>query len=85
MNGVDAALVIALFSTLILMVAVGGFLVARTPKFWIGLGSALGAAAWPIILKYITKPNSPDIEAEMARCARMGGEWDNFNKKCRYK
>jgi len=85
MDGVDAALVVALFFTLILVVAVGGFMVARKPKFWISFGSALGAAAWPIIVKYITKPNSPEVEAEMAKCLRMGGEWDNFNKKCRYK
>lgn len=64
---------------------VSAFFVARNPSFWIGLGKQVIALALPDILEYLRKRNTTGIEAEMARCVRMGGEWDNFNKKCRFK
>lgn len=85
MNGVDAALVVALCFTLIIAVGLGGFLVARKPDFWVAFGGALVAAAWPKIVEYVMRRNTPEVESEMAKCVRMGGEWDNFRKKCRFK
>jgi hypothetical protein len=59
--------------------------VARSPAFWIGLGKQIIALALPDILEYLKARNTPEVEADMAKCVRMGGEWDNFNKKCRFK
>lgn len=85
MNGIDATLVVAFFFILIVALAVGGLLAARNPKFWIEATAALAAAAWPKIVEYVTRRNTPEIEAKMAECVRRGGEWDNFNKRCRHK
>ena len=69
-----------------LLVLVGsGVYFASKPGFWIGMGKKLFAMLLPDILAYIRKRNNSTIEADMARCVRMGGEWDNFNKKCRFK
>jgi hypothetical protein len=59
----------------------GVMVVARSPNFWYGLLAAMVAAALP----FISKRNTPEVEKEMQKCARMGGEWDNFNKVCRFK
>lgn len=61
----------------------GAFLAAQRPAFWYGLGQAMFSALWPSIAKYVTKRNTPEIEARMAECVRRGGTWDNFRKKCR--
>jgi|SanBayMetagenome_1026888.scaffolds.fasta_scaffold53557_2 hypothetical protein len=83
MNGVDAALTIALFVTLLLAVAAGGFLAARNPAFWYTLTSAVISAALPKIIEYITRRNTPEVEARMQECIRRGGTWDNFKKRCK--
>ncbi len=69
----------------------GAFLVAQRPSFWIDLAARVLKALWPLILKaipiigkWLTKRNTPDIELKMQECVRMGGEWDNFNKKCKF-
>lgn len=70
---------------LFVCLGVGAYFVARSPAFWIGLGKQIFALALPDILKYLKTRNTPEVEADMAKCVRMGGEWDNFNKKCRFK
>lgn len=74
-------------ATVVLLVGLGAgaFLVAQRPAFWMGLGSHLLTAMWPTIVKYVTKRNSPEVEAKMHECIRRGGTWDNFRKKCRDK
>jgi len=69
----------------------GAFLVAQRPAFWVDLVARVLKALWPLILKtipiigkWLTKRNTPEIEIEMRECVRRGGEWDNFNKKCRF-
>lgn len=61
------------------------YFAARNPAFWIALGSQFIAKMLPDIREYFAKRNTPEVESEMARCVRAGGEWDNFRKKCRYK
>lgn len=70
---------------LFLCLGVGAYFVARSPAFWIGLGKQIVTLALPDILEYLKTRDTPEIEADMAKCVRMGGEWDNFNKKCRFK
>lgn len=40
-----------LLAAAVLGFAAGGFLVARSPSFWIGLGTVLLKSAWPFIVK----------------------------------
>lgn len=63
----------------------GVYLAARSPAFWLELGRQFLAKMLPDIREYIAKRNPKETEDRMARCVRMGGEWDNFNKKCRFK
>ena len=70
---------------LFVCLGVGAYFVARSPAFWIGLGKQIFALALPDILEYLKTRNTPEVEGKMAKCVRMGGEWDNFNKKCRFK
>ena len=70
---------------LFVCLGVGAYFVARSPAFWIGLGKQIIALALPDILEYLKARNTPEDEGKMAKCVRMGGEWDNFNKKCRFK
>lgn len=63
--------------------SVGAFLAARSPTFWLSLINELIALAVPKVTEVVTKRNPPEIEAEMQKCIRRGGEWDNFRKKCK--
>lgn len=82
MSGVDAALVVGLFVTLLLAVAAGGFLAARNPTFWAVLGGAVFTQIMPLLKEYFSRRNTPEVEAEMAACVRRGGKWNNFKKRC---
>lgn len=62
-----------------------GIYFASKPGFWIGMGKKLLEMLLPSLVEYVSKRNSATIEADMARCVRMGGEWDNFRKKCRFR
>lgn len=70
---------------LLACLCVGIYFAARSPAFWIELGRQFIAKMLPDIREYFGRRNPEDIEAKMAQCVRMGGEWDNFNKKCRFK
>jgi len=70
---------------LLACLGVGAYFVARSPSFWIALVKQIVASAIPDIREYLAARNAPDIEKEMQACVRRGGEWDNFNKKCRFK
>lgn len=61
------------------------FLVGQRPAFWVGAIVEIARRAWPSIREYLLRRNTPEIEAKMAECIRRGGEWDNFNKRCRDK
>lgn len=68
-----------LIAGLALFVGLGGatFLVAQRPDFWVGLAMHLGKAAWPLVLKYMTKRMPPEEEAEW-RKAQMQGRGDEW-------
>ena len=78
-------------ATLVILcgLAAGAFLVAQRPAFWVEFAVRVVRQLWPWVLKnvipYFTKRMSPELEAEMHKCIRRGGEWDNFRKKCRDK
>ena len=69
----------------------GAFLIAQRPAFWVDLVARVLKALWPMILKaipiigkWLAKRNTPEVEEAMRECVRRGGEWDNFNKKCKF-
>lgn len=76
---------IALIAAAILGIAAGGFLVARSPTFWVGVGTALIKAAAPYIIAYLTKRMTPEKEAEFRKAIRSGQDWDPFRKRARTK
>jgi hypothetical protein len=77
MNWIDAALL----TVVLIGVACGVFMVARSPTFWANVGTAMFAAALPHIRDYITKRNTPKVEERMHQATRRAQEWDNFNKR----
>lgn len=60
----------------------GAFLVAQRPAFWIEFGARVLVAIFPSVAAYVTKRNTPEVEAKMAECVRRGGKWNNFTKRC---
>ena len=70
---------------LLACLGVAVYFVARSPSFWIGLVKKIFDLAIPDILAHLKTRNTAAVEEEMHRCIRLGGEWDNFNKKCRFK
>lgn len=82
MNGIDAALFVALAVLIFSALAVGVVLAARSPATWMALGTAISVQLIPKLAAYILKRNPPDIEAKMHECVRRGGKWNNFTKRC---
>lgn len=87
MSWVEVGLVVVFF----LGIAAGGYVLGSHSAFWIELGTRVLKALWPLILKaipiigkWLAKRNTPEVEKEMRECVRRGGEWDNFNKKCKF-
>lgn len=74
---------IAAICAVLIGVGAAGFLVAQRPSFWWGLGVVAFRAALPKILTYVMKRNPPEVEEQMRKCHQMGGEWDNFRKRCK--
>lgn len=61
----------------------GAFFIVRSPTFWINLVNELIRLSLPKVAEVVTKRNTPEVESEMQKCIRRGGEWDNFRKKCK--
>lgn len=74
MNWIDAAL----FAALLLGLAAGGFMVARSPVFWVGLGKEVFRGMLPIIFKRMT----PEQEQAWRDCEKRGGKWNHQKKRC---
>ena len=70
-------------TVLIIGIGAGGFLVARSPSFWIGVATILIQKAMPLILKRMT----PEEEKAWhdAELRGEGGEWqkERFLRKAR--
>lgn len=60
----------------------GAFLFARRPEFWIEFGYRLFERLWPLVWKFISKPETDEVRKARQRCERMGGKWDWHRKKC---
>lgn len=69
----------------------GGFLLVSKGDLLTVYATKALQALWPQFLKvvpaitaWLAKRNTPEVEAAMRECVRRGGEWDNFNKKCKF-
>jgi hypothetical protein len=82
---VEIIALVVMFAGIFVGLAAAAVLVGRRPAFWGGMVLFVAQRAWPYIKAYITMRDPPEIEAKKVECARRGGEWDNFNKRCRYK
>lgn len=69
----------ALFAVVLLGLFAGGFMVARSPTFWVGVGQEIIKSVIPIIAKRMP----PEEEQEWRDCIRRGGEWDHIRKRCK--
>lgn len=85
MSGIETISLVTMLAAVFVGLVAAAFLVGQRPAFWGGLVLFLGKQAWPHIKAYILMRDPPEIEALKVECVRRGGEWDNFNKKCRYK
>lgn len=74
MNWIEPVLILSV----ILGLFAGGVLVARSPAFWVGLGSVLIQAALPYILKRMP----PEEEEAWRKCMLRGGKWNHRTRKC---
>lgn len=75
MNWIEILLILGVF----LGITAGGFLVARSPTFWVGLVTVMFKAALPFILKRMP----PEEEEAWRKCILKGGTWDHRKKKCK--
>ena len=70
---------IAAIVALLVGVGAGGYLVARRPTFWVGLG----VAVFKSLLPHLAKRMTAEEEKAYQDCVRRGGEWDPFRKRCK--
>jgi hypothetical protein len=70
---------IAAIVALLVGVGAGGYLVARRPTFWVGLG----VVVFNSLLPHLAKRMTAEEEKAFQDCVRRGGEWDPFRKRCR--
>jgi cyanate permease len=70
---------IAAIVALLVGVGAGGYLVARRPTFWVGLG----VAVFNSLLPHLAKRMTPEQEKAFQDCVRRGGEWDFQRKRCK--
>lgn len=80
MTWVDLVLLLAFM----LGLAAGGYLIARSPTFWVGLGLVIFKRAWPFLQPYF-KPLSPEDQKKLDQSRRRAEEWDHFKRKPRDK
>lgn len=74
---------IAAIVMLLIGIGAGGFLVSQRPSFWAGLALIIIKSASPYVIRYVTKPMSPEEMQRFHDCVRRGGEWDHARKRCK--
>lgn len=79
----EGLIVSALVVAVLIGVGAAAFLVMRTPAFWLDLGQQLVQRLTPEVIKYLTKPLSPEDQKKLDKARRLPGEWDNFKKRPR--
>ena len=79
----EGLIVAALVVAVLIGVGAAAFLVMRTPAFWLDFGQQLVQRLTPEVIKYLSKPLSPEDQKKLDKARRLPGEWDNFNKRPR--
>lgn len=75
MNWID----IALFIAVLIGVAAGGFLVARSPAFWVGMAVEVFRRLLPTLMKRM--PPEKEAEWRAAQRSGRGDEWLRRRKR----
>lgn len=67
------------------LIGIGGatYMVFRSPAFWLDIGQELANRLLPEIVKYVSKPLSPEDQKKLDEARRRGWEWDPFRKRPR--
>lgn len=68
-----------LLATFVVGLLAGGYLVARSPAFWVGLALVIFTHLKP----YLTKPLSPDNQKKLDQIRRRAEEWDFARKRAK--
>lgn len=55
----------------------------KNPVFVAGLATVILNSVAEAILPTLSKRMTPEQEKAFQDCLKRGGEWDNFNKRCR--
>ena len=79
MNWIEIAAIVVL----LIGIGAGGFIVAQSPTFWLGLIRAAVQPVLPLLLALVAKRMTPEKEQEWRDCLRRGGEWDHHRKRCK--
>lgn len=79
----EGIVVFALVGAVLIGVGAAAFLVMRTPAFWLDLGQQLAQRLAPEIMKYLSKPLSPEDQKKWEQSIRRAEEWDTFRKRPR--
>jgi hypothetical protein len=79
----EGLIVFALVVAVLIGVGAAAFLVMRTPAFWLDFGQQLVQRLTPEIIKYLSKPLTPEDQKKLDAARRRAEEWDNFKKKPR--
>lgn len=79
----EGLIVFALVVAVLIGVGAAAFLVMRTPAFWLDLAQQLAHRLAPEILKYLSKPLSPEDQKKLDQSRRRAEEWDHFRRKPR--
>lgn len=75
-----------LLAAFIIGLAAGGYLIARSPAFWVGLLMVILQRSWPYLRQlfaYLRLPLSPEDQKKLDQSRRRAEEWDFFRKKPR--
>lgn len=79
----EGLIVFALVVAVLIGVGAAAFLVMRTPAFWLDFGQQLAQRLAPEIIKYLSKPLSPEDQQKLDQSRRRAEEWDFSRKKPR--
>ena len=78
-----------LLAAFIIGIMAGGYMIARSPAFWLGFIMVTFTALKPHLVKLLPyfvklfKPYDTDTQKKLDDTRRQGREWDYFNKRPR--
>lgn len=81
----DTLITVLLVAAVLAGIAAASYMVFRSPAFWLDIAQELANRLMPEIIKYLSKPLSPEDQKKLDETRRRGWEWDHFRRKPRDK